>query len=108
MSVRIAATWRIHPGQQEAFVKLASTWKPIGERFHIRNQQLLQVAAGGVEMPLNTMTYTGEFPSGAEYGAWLDAQSGDAEIQGWFAKALAKDAPADLIATEILTEVPGF
>lgn len=108
MAVRIAATWKIHSGQQEAFVKLASAWRPLGERFKMRNQQLLQVAAGGVEMPFNTMTYTGEFENGAAYGSWLDAQESDPGIQEWFAKALAKDAPANLIAMEILIEVPGF
>ena len=59
-------------------------------------------------MPFNTMTYTSEFENGVDYGAWLDVQSSDAGMKAWFSKALAADAPANLIASEILTEVAGF
>ena len=77
MAVRMAATWRVHPGRQEDFVKLASDWKPIGERFKMNNQQLLQVAAGNAEMPFNTVIYTAEFAKGTDYGAWLDPRQND-------------------------------
>jgi hypothetical protein len=104
----MAATWRVHPGRQEDFVKLANDWKPIGERFKMNNQQLLQVAAGNAEMPFNTVIYTAEFAKGTDYGAWLDSQGTDPGIQEWFAKALGENGPADLVASTIMTEVRGF
>ena len=59
-------------------------------------------------MPFNTMTYTGEFENGVDYGTWLDARGHDTGMEEWFAEALAQDAPATLLAAELLTEVPGF
>ena len=108
MGVRIGATWRVHPGRHEDFVKLANDWKPIGARFKMKNQQLFQVAAGNAEMPFNTMIFTAEFDKGADYGAWLDGSAADEGMQSWLARALGKDAPADLVSTAILNQVPGF
>ena len=108
MAVRMAATWRVHPGRQEDFVKLANDWKPIAERYKMRNQQLLQVAAGNAEMPFNTVIYTAEFDKGVDYGAWLDGQGNDPGMQEWLAKAFGEGSPAELVASTILNEVPGF
>ena len=52
--------------------------------------------------------FTAEFETGVDYGAWLDGQASDPEMQSWFATAFGKDAPADLIASTILNEVQVF
>lgn len=108
MAVRFAATWRVRPGRSEDFLKLAKDWRPIAKRFKMKNEQLLQVAAGNAELPFNTAIYTCEFEKGVDYGAWLDSGNEDAGMQEWQARAFADDAPAELVSTGILTEVPGF
>ncbi len=74
----------------------------------MKSEQLLQVAAGNTEFPLNTMIYTCEFAKGVDYGAWLDGGNDDAGMQQWQARAFAEDSPAELVSTGILTEVAGF